>query len=67
MDEKICSDGKAVYAEITGSGYIKIREILQRLKEMNYPGNVIVELYDYSKEHMLEGISESVKWVAMNR
>ena len=45
-------------------GYIHIKEILDLLKEQKYPGKVIVELYDYSPEHMLEGIGESVSWVA---
>ena len=61
---KICADGSLSYAAETGRGYIHIKEILDLLKEQNYPGNVIVELYDYSPEHMLEGISESVSWVA---
>lgn len=41
-----------------------MKEILNLLKEQEYPGNVIVELYDYSPEHMLEGLCESVRWVA---
>lgn len=61
---KICADGSLSYAAETGRGYIHIKEILDLLKEQNYPGNVIVELYDYSPEHMLEGIGESVSWVA---
>lgn len=60
----ICADGSLSYAAETGRGYIHIKEILDLLKEQNYPGNVIVELYDYSPEHMLEGIGESVSWVA---
>ena len=61
---KICADGSPSYAAETGFGYIHIKEILDLLKEQKYPGNVIVELYDYSPEHMLEGIGESVSWVA---
>jgi len=61
---KICADGSLSYAAETGKGYIQIKEILDLLKEQNYPGNVIVELYDYSPKHMLEGISESISWVA---
>ena len=61
---KICADGSLSYAAETGRGYIHIKEILDLLKEQKYPGNVIVELYDYSPEHMLEGIGESVSWVA---
>ena len=57
---KICADGSLSYAAETGRGYIHIKEILDLLKEQNYHGNVIVELYDYSPEHMLEGIGESV-------
>ena len=49
---KICADGSLSYAAETGRGYIHIKEILDLLKEQNYPGNVIVELYDYSPEHM---------------
>ena len=38
--------------------------VVDLLMEQKYPGNVIVELFDYSPEHMLAGISESVRWVA---
>ena len=61
---KICADGSPTYAAETGKGYMQIKEILDLLKEQKYPGNVIVELFDYSPEHMLAGISESVRWVA---
>ena len=60
---KICADGSFCYPAETGEGYIHIKEILSRLREQNYPGNVIVELYDYSPQHMLEGLRESVNWV----
>ena len=36
----------------------------QAVRASDPQGNVIVELYDYSPEHMLEGIGESVSWVA---
>ncbi len=61
---KICADGGLVFAAEAGNGYIRIKEILDLLKEQDYPGNVIVELFDYSPEHMLEGIGDSVSWVA---
>ena len=61
---KTCADGSLSYAAETGKGYIHIKEILDLLKEQKYTGNVIVELYDYSPAHMLEGIRESVSWVA---
>ena len=64
---KICADGGLVFAAETGKGYIRIKEILDLLKEQEYSGNVIVELFDYSPEHMLEGIGESVSWVAGQR
>ena len=60
---KVCADGSPVYAAVVGEGYIQSKEILQQLKEMDYSGNVIVELYDYSPEHMLSGIADSVNWV----
>lgn len=66
-EPKTCADGSVVYPEITGWGYIRMEEILRRLKDMNYPGNVIVELYSIDKDHMLDGIAESVKWVAAHR
>ena len=64
---KVCADGSRVYAEVTGSGYIHMEEIMKRLKEMGYPGNVVVELYDYSPEHMLEAIAASIRWTAAHR
>lgn len=60
---KVCNDGSKVYAAAVGSGYMKIREILEQLIRRGYSGNGIVELYDYSSSHMLQGISDSVKWV----
>ena len=60
---KACKDGALEYPAPVGQGYIRMKEILDRLKEMNYQGNLIVEMYDYSPVHMLEGIRESVCWV----
>ena len=60
---KACKDGALEYPTPVGQGYIRMKEILDRLKEMNYQGNLIVEMYDYSPVHMLEGIRESVCWV----
>lgn len=61
---KACADGSLVFPAETGKGYICIKEILNLLKEQDYSGNVIVELFDYSPKHLLEGIGESVRWVA---
>ena len=63
---KACKDGALEYPAAVGQGYIRMKEILDRLKEMDYQGNLIVELYDYSPAHMLEGIRESVCWVKEN-
>ena len=59
----VCADGKPVYACTTGSGYIRIAEILKRLKERNYGGNVIVELYACDPRFVLEDAAASVRWV----
>ncbi len=59
---KACADGSLCYPAATGSGYIRMKEILDLLKEQQYPGNVIIELFDYSPQHMLEGLRESVSW-----
>ncbi len=59
---KASADGSLCYAAETGSGYIRMKEIMDLLKEQNYPGNAVIELFDYSPVHMLEGIQESVKW-----
>lgn len=53
-------DGTLRYPVPVGSGYIKIREILNLV----YDVPVIVELYDYSPSQMLEGIRRSVEWVS---
>lgn len=60
---KPCKDGSVVYPAPLGSGYIRIKEILDQLKEQNYEGNVIIELYDYQADKMLDGIEQSMKWI----
>ena len=62
-----CADGGSVFACRIGSGYIQIAEILRRLKEQNYEGNVIVELYACDAEHVLEEAVESLHWVRDKR
>lgn len=59
----VCADGKAVYACTTGSGYIRIAETLKRLRERNYSGNVIAELYACDADFVLDDAAESVRWV----
>ena len=59
----VCADGNPVYACTTGSGYIRIGEILNRLKQRNYSGNVIAELYACDADHVLQDAADSVRWL----
>ncbi len=59
----VCADGKAVYACTVGSGYIRIPEILERLKKRNYRGNVIAELYACDPAYVLRDAVDSVRWL----
>ena len=59
----LCADGNPVYACRIGSGKIRMAEILRKLKERNYPGNVIVELYACDPRFVLQEAAESVAWV----
>lgn len=52
-------NGSCRYPAPVGSGYIRIREIL----EMAVGLPMIVELYDYSPSHMLDGIRSSIESV----
>lgn len=60
---KLCADGTPEYPCPVGAGYIRMEEILRQLKAQQYPGNLIVELYDCDPEHILAGIRQSVSWV----
>ena len=59
----VCADLKPAYSCALGSGSVRIREILWRLKERAYAGNVIVELYGDDPEYMLDDIVSSIRWV----
>ena len=59
----ICADLTESYACAIGSGTMRIREILQSLKAMDYQGNVIVELYGCDPEFVLEDILKSIQWL----
>ena len=59
----VCADGKSVYACAVGSGYIRIAEILNRLKQRGYSGNVIAELYACDPRHVLTDAIDSVRWI----
>lgn len=52
-------DGTFRYPAPVGQGMIRIAEILSMAGE--WP--LIVEMYDYSPSHMLEGIGKSVEWI----
>lgn len=56
-------DGSCRYPAPVGLGYIRIADILAMAGDLP----AIVELYDYSPSHMLEGIRTSVEWVCKNR
>lgn len=60
----VCADDQKMYPSPVGFGDIRIREILEQLKQRGYQGSVIVELFNYSD--MLEGIRSSVQWVKEN-
>ena len=59
----LCADHQAVYAVATGTGDMRIDEILRRLKARNYPGNVIVELYCCDSRYVLKDIRLSLQWL----
>ena len=59
----VCADGAEVFPEVVGSGFIQMEEILNRLKELDYQGNVIAELCCYNPGNMLEGLTASLRWL----
>ncbi|MBR4458707.1 MAG: sugar phosphate isomerase/epimerase [Clostridia bacterium] len=58
-----CADGRPVYCCTVGSGDIRMAQILERLKQMRYPGNVIAELYCVDHREVLEDLRQSVRWL----
>ena len=58
-----CADGKQLYSCATGSGFIRMAEILKRLKTTGYTGNVVAELYGCDLAFMLEDIFSSVAFL----
>ena len=59
----LCADGEKVYACAVGSGYIHMDEILRRLRNMDFHGNVIVELYACDPRYFLQDALDSLRWV----
>lgn len=59
----VCADGKPACACAIGSGQIRMAEILKRLKERQYSGNVIVELYAVDPRYVLRDALDSIRWL----
>ena len=59
----LCADQREIFVCPIGSGDIRMQEILRGLKQRNYPGNVIVELYCCDPDFVLEDIVRSIRWV----
>lgn len=57
------ADGTEVYCCAVGSGEIRIAGILDRLREMRYPGSVIAELYCVDPDWILEDLRRSIRWL----
>ena len=57
------ADGSLTWCCAVGSGDIRIREILERLKRMGYPGDVIAELYCVDPKEVLDDLRRSVRWL----
>ena len=58
-----CADGRMAYCCAIGSGDIRMKEILERLRRMRYPGNVIAELYCVDPKEVLRDLRRSVRWL----
>ncbi len=59
----MCADGSPVYVCATGSGDIRIGEILDRLRNRHFSGNVIIELFCCDPRFVLQDAIESLHWV----
>ncbi|MCR5468396.1 MAG: sugar phosphate isomerase/epimerase [Lachnospiraceae bacterium] len=56
-----CFDGSKAWSVPVGTGYIRIKEIVEYLKKNNYQGNLIAELYGYADA--FEGLKTSVTYL----
>ena len=56
-------NGTNAYPAVVGTGYIRVKEIIGKLKAMGYSKNLIVEQFEYRDDQMLEGLKNSVRWV----
>ena len=58
-----CADGTLAYCCAVGSGDIRMTQILDKLRNMQYPGNVIVELYCVDPWEVLHDLRQSIRWL----
>ena len=58
-----CADGSLAYVCAVGTGDIRMAQILDRLKEMGYPGDVIAELYCVDPREVLGDLVQSIRWL----
>ena len=59
----VCADGRKAFACAVGSGEIRMAEILRRLRERGYQGNLIIELYACDSRYFLRDALDSLRWV----
>ena len=59
----VCADGEKVYACSIGDGFIRIPDILQKLQNRNYHGNLIVELYACDPRWFMKDALDSLCWL----
>lgn len=59
----VCADGAICYPAPVGSGFIKIAEIIGKLKQQGYEGGLIAEIYGCDGEYMLDSIARSIRWI----
>jgi len=59
----VCADGGKVYACSIGNGFIRIPDILQRLRSRNYHGNLIIELYACDPRWFMIDALDSLRWL----
>jgi sugar phosphate isomerase/epimerase len=59
----VCAGGDKVYACSIGSGTIRISDILQKLRDKDYRGNLIVELYACDPRFFMQDAQDSLRWL----
>ncbi len=59
----LCADMRRAYPCATGSGFVPIPAILQKLRARGYDGGVVIELFRVDSDHLAEDILASIRWV----